>query len=148
MEKKPNLKRKVRYYNKRFGLFGCLFLNEVMQVTIEDYHAALKKLKPTKKRKGKSPLRRFGRFLKIENLVVQYHQSGDLKFLIEAQRLRINITKPYQVKIIFKGVIKIYSYAPTLSYALVVELFSLARQSKSFEEYETGVDEKLKYTTN
>lgn len=142
----PNLKRKVRWYHKRFGLFGYQFLKDKMQVTEEEYNAALCKLKPLKKKRpGKNVLKRFGRYYEMEKNLNQYRVSGDISFLLKAQQLRKNMSKPYQLKVVYNKQRVVYSYRATVGYNQILKLQQLAYSVTSHAEFEKLSKKEMQY---
>ncbi len=142
-----NLKRKVRWYNKRFGLFGWSFLKDIMPVSEEEYHSVLSKLKKLKKRKGKSPLVRYGRYRQMEKYLTEYKQTGDLNFLIRANEVRNRLSKMYKLEMLYQGKKIVYSYSAIIDYKQILKIIELSKHVKSHEEYEAMVKKELQYTS-
>jgi len=142
----PNLKRRVRWYHKKFGIFGYQFLKEKMQVTEDEYQVALKSLKPLKKKKGKNVLRRYGRYYEMEKMLLEYKKTEDPVYFLKAQKLRQNISKPYRLKVRYGKEVVEYSYPAVVDYKRIQELQNLVSSASCHNEFQIIAKEKLKYS--
>lgn len=91
--------RRARYLTKKTPLFAF----QIMQSEYEGYSYEQflddlrRRSKQKEKKKGRSPLVRYGRYQQMETALGSYHLTGDIEFAIEAQRLRKRMTKPYRI---------------------------------------------------
>lgn len=110
-ERLENLRRmkKARRLNKRQPLFAFLLMSgEYTDYTYEQFLDDLRYRRPPKKRKGKSGLVRFGRYRRMESLIVEYQLNGNIETAIKAKQLRERMTKPYRVQFRVKGEVMEY----------------------------------------
>lgn len=143
-----NEKRRRRVAMRNY-LKNPLFAVEFMSVEFSEYdenqyHKDLqRKAAPARKKKhkkAKSPFSKFGRYPVMLQLLSHYLFTKDEKFLIDAQRMRNNISKPYLIKYA-NGVV--YSFPPTYSVALIKTLSSI--KYKDDKDLDFQIHELIKY---
>jgi hypothetical protein len=91
--------RKARRLFKQQPVFAFAILCEEFKDYTHDQFLDDLRLrnKPKAKKKKKSPLTRYGRYFKMNQLLERYRSTGLLDYARQAVRLRSNMTKPYRV---------------------------------------------------
>ncbi len=78
--------------------------------------------RPRKRKKGKSPLVRYGRYNRMEELKAKYRNTGNIDYAIQAQKLRKHLTKPYRVQVrLYKQIIE-YNFSPVVNIREIEQL--------------------------
>ena len=92
--------RKARRLYKKQPVFAFEILKrEYPEYTHEQFWDDLRYRRRPKKKKGKSPLCRYGRYRRMQELGAQFEVTGKFEFAIQAMQLRKNMTKPYRVMV-------------------------------------------------
>lgn len=130
--------RKARRYFSKLPLFAYqMMLEELPGYTHAEFLDDLRRRTPKRKRKGKSPLARYGRYGRIEQLMAEYRLTGDPELAIRASRLRQRITTDYRVLVKIGGESTEYSFSPLIPIAriegLVAELGRCATEDQAHE---------------
>lgn len=138
-------KRLARRIYKRFPLFATEFVSEkYADFSINDLDYYLEGMKPPKKKKGKSQIKRMGRYPLYVKALNEYQSTKDINKLYEAQRIRNNMFKPYRI-LYNTGEGKIEQKLPAeLNYKIVIKLSKLKFENE--KDLCNQIDDILKYT--
>lgn len=138
-EKLQNLRRlrKARRLYKQTPLFAY----QLMQQEYPNYSYAkfmddLRRRTKKKIRKKKSPLVIFGRYWRIDKLMVQFRSTKDFTLLEMAIKLRKNITKPYRMLVKLKGECMEFTFSPFTPIERIEQLNERFKQCTTQEEIE------------
>lgn len=131
--------RRLRLARRLWKQFPLLAFDMVREKYPDySYDQFLCDLKPRRKRKShrhiKNPLKRFGRFEKIEQLLSLYTDSGDPKFYLQAQKLRMIITRPYRLEIKRDGKGWEFTFPPETPYRKIEQLSRDCQKCQSLDE--------------
>lgn len=127
--------RKARRLFKQAPLFAFLWMQlEYPGYTYPEFLDDLRRRTPPKKKKGKSPLLRYGRYYRFQDMLFDYSQTKDPEYLRKAVRLRKHMTKPYRLLHKTKEGIVEYSFSPFLKIEIIEELTATLQTVKSREE--------------
>lgn len=127
-----------------------LFAAQIMQdefpgYTEEDFiHDVTRKRRKGKKRKGKSPLKRQGRYPFMMRHLANYQLTKDPEHLRKAQEMRNRMFNPIELVFSLNGESKTVSFPSTTSVSFVQGLAKIKFQS--WEELDEILNEKLKYS--
>jgi hypothetical protein len=124
---------------RRFWRDQPLFAFSIMKSKYPDYTEPqfvddLRRRTPFKKQKGKSNLRKYGRFNRMQALLTEYAFTGKIECAIEAIKLRKRLSKPYQVRVILKRVGMDYMFPPETSLLDIEEFARAARNCRTWDE--------------
>lgn len=134
--------RKARRLFKIAPLFAYqMMCQDYEQYTYPQFLDDLRRRTPKRKRKGKSPLVRFGRYSRINKLINEYQSTGNFDLLREADRLRGVITKPYRVLVKIKNRYKEYFFSALIPMCQIEELMMKINGCKTEEEVEKIVEQ-------
>lgn len=90
--------RKARRLFKNAPLFAYVLMRkDYPNYTDAEFVDDLCRRSKRKPRKRKTPLERFGRYSRMQQLLRAYGNSGDVETLLAAARLRKRMTAPYRV---------------------------------------------------
>jgi len=130
--------RKARRLTKKVPLFAFQMMKEEHpDYTYEEYCADLRRRsKPKPKRKGKSPLMRYGRYWRIQKLVKEFHAKGNHDCIRRANILRQNITKRYKIRYSINKEGAEYSFSALIPIERIETLVHSINQCKTAEEAE------------
>lgn len=107
--------RKARRLFKKQPLFAyATMLENYPNYTQHEFLDDLRLRKPRKKKKFKSPLLRYGRYYRMEEMKSKYMATGNIDFALQAQRLRRHLTKPYRVKVRIAHSTIEYGFSPLI----------------------------------
>lgn len=134
----------MRMY-KRFPLFATEFMQDEFpgydyDTYVED---VTRKRRPGKKIRGRSQMKRQGRYPAYSKALAQYQITKDQKYLEEAQRIRNRLFKPFLIEYALGKERKVWRFASTTSMGIIQKLVSL--KYSSWEELEEKAGEILKY---
>ncbi len=137
-------KRVARRMAQRFPLFAVEFTREEFKnYTQEQFEQDMDGARLPKKRKGKSPMARQGRYLAMKEALSNYRQTKDEAYLREAQALRRRLFQPYLVRYRLGKEAREFQFPSTTSYKLILDLVSI--QFTSWEELEEILEEKTRW---
>ena len=132
---------KIRRLRKARRLWNQvpLFALNTLQTDYPDYdeallHEDIKRRTPKKKKKGKNPLRKYGRFTKMQELMQLFEQTQDPAYYLKAMKIKEVMTKPYRVKFKITQQVVEYSFDPLIPYACIEDLVSKGNKCRTFEE--------------
>jgi hypothetical protein len=108
------MRKARRLYGKQPLFAYSILCMDNPAYTYNNFLDDLRYRKPPKRRKGKSPLIRFGRYKRMERLIAQYSENLNTEYLLQAQHLRKHMTKPYRVLVKINGEILEYCFSPTI----------------------------------
>jgi len=129
---------------KRFPLFAVEFMQkEFNGYTTEQFESDIAKARLPKKRKGKSPMKRQGRYPVMQKALMNYHLTGEQKYLLEAQRLRKRLFKPFEIEYRLKKERRRMCFPSTSSFKLMKELTEI--KFTSWEELDEILEEKTRW---
>lgn len=143
--RKRRRRRVAKRMEKRFPLFAVEFMKEEFsdydfEQFVEDIKRPKRKIK---KRKGKSPLKRQGRYpLMMEN-IKQYESTGNIKYLHQAQKLRNRINQPFEVVFSLNGKRRVEVFPSTASVEIIKSLAQI--KFDSWEMLDSILEERLRY---
>lgn len=107
--------RKARRLYKKQPLFAYdILCKEYPDYTYDKFLDDLRYRRKPKRRKGKSPLVRYGRYRRMEQLNELYRSTADIEYGLQAQRLRKYMTKPYRVLVRVSGKVLEYGFSPLI----------------------------------
>jgi hypothetical protein len=96
--------RRARRLYKQSPVFAYwLMVAQYPDYTHAQFCEDLRRRSKPKKRQGKSPLTRYGRFRLMEKLLQEYRLTGEAGALEKAMQLRRNMTKPYRMLVRLNG---------------------------------------------
>ncbi|GEM63860.1 hypothetical protein SF1_18420 [Sphingobacterium faecium NBRC 15299] len=135
--------RKARRLFKQQPVFAFAILcEEYKDYTHEQFLDDLRIRTKTKgKKKKKSPLTRYGRFFKMNQLLELYSKTGLVDFALQAFRLRSVITKPYRVLVKIEGCHIEYGLNPFIPYKEVEKLNLQLRDCKTEKEVDYVIEQ-------
>lgn len=138
--------RKARRLFKKQPLFAFEILcAEYNGYTYERFWDDLRyRTKPRGRKKGKSPLVRYGRYRRMEQLNERYRQTGNADYALQAQKLRRNMTKPYRVLARIAGGIFEYSFSPLIRIEEMEKLTAQLPKCATEQEAEELVEQVRK----
>ncbi|MBZ4190817.1 MULTISPECIES: hypothetical protein [Bacteroidota] len=124
--------RKARRLYKKEPLFAYDILSkEHPSYTPDDFWEDLRYRTKPKRRKAKSPLIRYGRFRRMEQLNEMYRATENTDYALKAQQLRRNMTKPYRMLLKVEG--KVWEY----SFSALIRIEEIERLSKELSGCKT-----------
>lgn len=128
--------RKARRLFKQMPLFAFVIMQaEYVGYSLVQFQDDLRRRsKPKPKKKGKSPLARFGRYWRIQQLIARYSYTLDEALIIKAMKLRQRITKPYRLEVRLKGMIHEFTILPLTPIQDVESLITKFNHCKTEEE--------------
>lgn len=134
------LRRARRLYKKQ-----PLFAMQIMQIDYKGYDMEtlcddLRRRSPPKKRRGKSYLTRFGRYNRMQQLLTQYHLTGNIDFAIRAQKLRNLMTKPYRVMLIIGNTVLECTFCPLIAINQMEDLMAQLNTCQTMERAEDIIE--------
>ncbi|MCX2429875.1 hypothetical protein [Pedobacter sp. GR22-10] len=130
--------RKARRLFKQMPLFAFVMMQaEYSGYSLVQFQDDLRRRsKPKPKKKGKSPLARFGRYWRIQQLIARYSYTQDESLIIKAMKLRQRITKPYRLEVRLKGMVHEITLSPMTPIQDVESLiakFNLCKTEKEID---------------
>lgn len=128
--------RKARREQKNFPLFAFAEMqSEFCEYSEGDFAEDLRRRsKPKKKRAKKNPLLKFGRYRKIQALLVEFDRTHDFSLIERANKLRPLIRQYYRVKIRKGDHACEYFYAPECDYDKIAVLCNKMGKCATWEE--------------
>lgn len=137
-------KRVAKRMAKRFPMFAVQFMREEFKdYTQEQFLEDISNAKLPKKKKGKSQLKRQGRYPLMQKALSNYHFTKDSKYLHEAQQWRKKMFLDFRVEFKLNGKRKTYTFPSTTSVRLILDLGKIS--FNSWEELDKILKEKLKW---
>jgi hypothetical protein len=133
-------KKRAKWHYKKFPAFAVEMMREkypnyTYADLINDIKPSTKKKKPG--RKGKSPLKRQGRYPLFEKAMMNYYRTKEQHYLEEAQRLRNRMFLPFLIQFRLKKEGMDYTFPSTTPFRRIQELMAI--KFSSWEE----LDEKI-----
>lgn len=129
---------------KRFPLFAVEFMKEEFKnYTYEQFESDIKGKKLPKKKKGKSPMARQGRYLPMLKAISEYRQTGNLEFLYQAKRLRDRMFQPFLFEYRIGKECRRMQFPSTTSMRLMRELTQI--QFSTWEELDKILEVKTRW---
>jgi len=139
--------RKARRLYKLEPAFALINLQrEYPDYTQEQFWDDLRRRSRPKKKKGKSPLTRFGRYRRMQSLLARYLTTKDESLIRQAETLRLHMTKPYRVLVRIKGLTREFQISALTPIERVEMLTQQFRECTSDQEIETLYNEFLNTT--
>lgn len=134
--------RKARRLFKKEPLFAYDILSrEHPSYSLDDFWEDLRYRTNPKRRKAKSPLTRFGRFRRMEQLNELYWATENADYALKAQQLRRNMTKPYRMLLKIEGKIWEYSFSALIRIEEMERLSKELSGCKTLNEVETHIEQ-------
>lgn len=97
------------------------------------------------KRKGSEKyMKRFGKYELFKKAMLNFHQTNDSKFLIEAKKWKQNIHKKWKIEFRLNKDVKEYQFPATYSFSIIKQLMQY--KFKSWEELDKYIDDICKYS--
>lgn len=139
--------RKARRLNKTQPLFAFNLLCSIYQdYTYEMFLEDLRKRsKPKKKRKGKSPLIRYGRYGRMQKMKFEFVRTGEIKYALQAQQLHRKLTQPYRLQVQIAGENWEYTFSALVEIEQIERLAFEVRQYKTREDVDNCIERFRKY---
>lgn len=107
--------RKARRLYRKQPLFAFeILLTEYPNYTQDKFWDDLRCRSIRKNRKGKSPLIRYGRYRRMQQLIELYKNTQIIDYALKAQRLRRLMTVPYRVMVKIGGKAIEYNFCPLM----------------------------------
>jgi len=104
---------------KKQPLFAyCLMREAYPDYTHEQFLDDLRYRRPPKKRKGKNGIQKYGRYCRMEELLLRYRQDGNIAHALQAQKLRERMAKPYRVRVTIGSCRLEYGFSPLVPIAV------------------------------
>ncbi len=129
--------RKARRLFKTQPLFAFLLMKaDYPGYTHTEFLDDLRRRSKKKHKAKKSPLCRYGRYLRIDKLMTRYRETGEDVLILQAMRLRANITRPYRVLVRLAGQYTEYFFSPLISIERIEKLNENFCACKTWEEVE------------
>ncbi|WP_312351995.1 hypothetical protein [Sphingobacterium multivorum] len=134
--------RKARRLFKKQPLFAySLMLEAYPDYTYLQFLDDLRYRRPPKKRKGKSGIGRYGRYRRMEELLLKYRQEGNIAHALQAQKLRERMAKPYRVRVTI-GLCRLeYGFSPLVPIETIEKLVSRLAPCRTEQEADRLVQE-------
>lgn len=127
--------RKARRLFKKAPLFAYTFMLEAYpEYAYDQFLDDLRIRKPGRKRAARSPLVRYGRYTKMQQLLYLHRHTGEISLALQAQQLRDNMTTPYRMLVRKNARTKQYCLSPLIPYAQMEDLLRNVTACKSMEE--------------
>ena len=137
-------KRVAKRMAKRFPLFAVEFMqDEFRNYDVQQFEQDVAGAKLPKKRKGKSQLKRQGRYPLMQKALSNYHLTGDQEYLVEAQRWRKKMFLDFEIEFKLGRKKQTHRFPSTTSLRLIEELAKITFQS--WEELAEILEEKLRW---
>lgn len=137
-------KRVAKRMALRFPLFAVEFTREEFpQYTQDQFQSDIEGKKLPKKRKGKSPLKRMGRYRAMRDAITEYRITGDIEHLRRAQQLRNRMFQPYEIDYRLGKERKIVRLAAETDYKKIVELANI--KFSSWKELDEILEDKTRW---
>ncbi len=115
--------RKTRRLFKSQPLFAYDIMCRVYSnYTYNDFLDDLRYRHKPKPRKGRSALKRYGRYQRMIRLIQLYSSTGNADYALQAQRLRRYMTKQYRVVVKINGEILEYNFSPLIGIEQIEQL--------------------------
>ncbi|MBN8879831.1 MAG: hypothetical protein J0I32_19965 [Sphingobacteriales bacterium] len=115
--------RKARRLFKLTPLFAFEQMKlQYAEYTYADFMEDLRRRSRKKQRLKKSPLVRYGRYQRMEKLLTQYRETGNLDLAQKATQLRRRMTKPYTVLVRLKEASMEYTLSPFIPIEAIEQL--------------------------
>ncbi len=134
--------RKARRLYKKQPLFAYDMLRtEYPGYTYDQFRDDLRYRRKPKRRKGKTPLARYGRYWRMQQLTAQYSSTGNIVYGLQAQRLRKYMTKPYRVKVRIGREVLEYRFSPLIRIEAIEQLTAALPQCSTPAEADTLVEQ-------
>lgn len=138
--------RAARRMHRRFPLMAFLFMKE--KYPEYSYNDFIEDITPKRKRYYKSyryikkcPLRKYGRFTAMDNLIQQYRQTGDPAALLKAEKIRKVMTKPYRILVSIKGQATEFYLSEYIPYHIVQDLTIAIKKTNTMEMAEQLIND-------
>lgn len=129
--------RKARRLFKNEPLFAFLLMKaDYPDYTHAEFLDDLRRRSKIKRKPKKSPLYRFGRYLRIDKLITRYQATGEEALILQAMKLRANITRPYRILVRLGGQYTEYFYSPLISIERIEKLNESFCACKTWDEVE------------
>jgi len=134
--------RKARRLFKQQPLFAYQSMCEQYPAyCYSDFLADLRYRKPPVKRKPKSRLIRYGRYMRMVELIQQYKQSGNIDDALSAKKLWDHMSKPYRVCYRREGVLTEVFFSPLTPLIQIENLVLKLKSAITEREADLVVDE-------
>lgn len=123
-----------------------LFAYSLMREAYPDYtHAQfwddLRYRRPPKKRKGKNGIQKYGRYCRMQELLLRYRQDGNIAHALQAQKLRERMAKPYRVRVTVGSYRLEYGFSPLVPIAHIEHLVEMLARCSTEQEADRLVQE-------
>lgn len=140
--------RKARRLFKQTPLFAfALMQQHYPQYTYDEFWDDLRRRTKKKQKRHKTPLTRYGRYARMQQLLRQYGYTKDTSLLREAVKLRERMAKPYRVMARVGGEGLEFTFSPLVQIHAIEQLTLKISQCKSKQEV-TQVVEQFRETEN
>lgn len=138
--------RKARRLYKQSPIFAYdLMRVEYPTYTHDEFWDDLRRCTKKKKRKGKTPLIRYGRYWRIQELLGRYGLTNDETLIIQANRLQERITKPYRIMVKLKGDCMEFTVSPLVPIREIELLTQRFGQCETAEQIDHIFNDFKKY---
>jgi hypothetical protein len=144
-KKRQQRRRRVaKRQAKRFPLFAVEFMkDEFPNYDYETFVDDVRSGKAKKKKKGKSPMKRQGRYEMYRSAMSNYYLYKEVHYLEEAQKIRNRMYLPFIIEYRLKGEVWTYTFPSTTSMATIKSMASI--KFTSWDELKSIIDEKMRY---
>lgn len=145
IKKERRRKRVAKRMAKRFPLFAVEFMqDEFKGYSHQQFEKDLEGKTLQKKRKGKSQLKRQGRYPLMQKALTEYHFTGNQEFLYEAQQWRKKMFLDFEVEYRLGKERRTYRFPSTTNAQFIVSLTKV--KWKTWEELDMILEEKLRWS--
>jgi len=139
--------RKARRLNKMqplfaFNLLCTCYPGYTYELFLEDLR---RRSRPKKKRKGKSPLLRYGRYSRMLKMKSHFLSTGNIQYAMKAEQLRRNLTKPYRLQVQVAGENWEYTFSALIEIEQIEQLAMDVRQYNTREQVEACIERFRSY---
>ncbi|BAV04429.1 hypothetical protein SAMN05421788_110163 [Filimonas lacunae] len=139
--------RKARRLHKKEPLFALQLMQEIYPgYTQEDFTDDLRPRTAPKKKKGKTLMARYGRYSRMQSLLIEFRLTGEWWYVYQASRLKERMTQPYRVQMTLAGAQREYPLPAQTPIALVEKLVTKIAVLQSWPEVEAAISAFNQYT--
>lgn len=140
LENIRRMRRARRLFRKQPLFAYDAMRKEYPAYTYDQFWDDLRYRRKPKRRKGRNPLVRYGRWGRMESLKARYGNTGNVEYALQALRLRRHMAKPYRVLAKVGGEILEYGLSPFIPISEIEKLVAELPKCKSESEADVLVE--------
>lgn len=127
--------RKARRLFRQAPLFAFMLMQrEYSNYTYIDFMDDLRLRSKKKKRYSKSPLVRYGRYGRMEKMLIKYRETKEVNLALLVLKLRKHMTRPYRVLVRTKEVDLEYTLSPFIPIEAIEQLVGALNKCRTEKE--------------